>query len=316
MPEPAGAVVVLASFILDLVVRVPRRPYAGESLIATDCAMFVGGKGNNQAIAAARAGAEVLVIGRLGDDVFSPPFDAALAREGIDARWVTRDTEAGTGLAFPVIEPDGQNSIIVAPRANARTSADDVRAAETAFDGARVLLAQFEVGAEAVWAAMERAHARGMRVLLNPAPAPDAEMPLLVEMLHATDVLLPNEREAEALTGIAVADVAGAERAARALLARGCGSVVVTLGSRGALWLAGPEAEAIVLPPFAVEQVDATAAGDAFCGALAAELARGAGMPEALRRARAAGALAVTKLGAEPSLPTRAEVDALLRARP
>src|SRR5262249_3133915 len=129
MGRSEGAVVVLASFMMDLVARAPRRPRAGESLIGTDFGMFVGGKGNNQALAAARAGASVRVIGRLGEDTFAPPFLEALAREGIDVKWVLRDAEAGTGVALPLIEPDGQNSIVAIPRANLRVTPEQGREA-------------------------------------------------------------------------------------------------------------------------------------------------------------------------------------------
>jgi ribokinase len=317
MPDQSGAVVVLASFIMDMVVRAPRRPLPGESLVASDFGMFAGGKGSNQAIAAARLGAHVRVLGRLGDDIFGAPFLELLAREEIDARWVTRDAEVGTGVAFPVIEPDGQNSILVVPRANQRVTPAHISAAADAFAGAHVLLAQLEVARDAVIAAIEQAHSAGLLVLLNPAPAPEPPQAPLPDALYPlVDVLLPNEREAEVLSGIAVADAAGAERAGRALLAKGCRSVVITLGRQGALWLPEVEAAPVYLPPFAVVQVDATAAGDAFCGALAATLACGLPRDVALRRAAAAGALAVTRLGAEPSLPRAAEVDALLASRP
>lgn len=314
MEDTSGAVLVLASFIMDMVVRAPRRPRPGESLVASDFGMFAGGKGSNQAIAAARSGAAaVRVIGRIGDDLFGAPFVELLAREGIDATWVTRDAEAGTGVAFPVIEPDGQNSILLVPRANQRVTPADIAAAADAFAGARVLLAQLEVACDAVIVAIERAHAAGLTVLFNPAPAPQpSEAPLPNALYPLVDVLLPNEREAEALSGVPVMDVADAARAGRALLAKGCRSVVVTLGSRGALWLAHVAAEPVYLPPFTVAQVDSTAAGDAFCGALAAGIARGLPMHAALRRAGAAGALAATRLGAEPSLPRAAEIDALL----
>ncbi|HST87031.1 MAG TPA: ribokinase [Ktedonobacterales bacterium] len=310
MTHLGGGVVVLASFILDLVARVPRRPLPGESIVGSDFGMFAGGKGNNQAIAAARSGADVRVIGRLGEDVFAAPFVAALAREGIDARSVARDAEAGTGLAFPLIEPDGQNSIVVLPRANLALRPEHVRTAAAAFDGAAVLLAQLEVPVETAAAAAEMARDRGMRVLLNPAPAPADGLP--GHLLRLVDVLVPNEREAETLSGVAVRDAAGAERAARALIAAGCRQVVVTLGRAGAVWVAGQDQPAIWLPPFAVEQVDATGAGDAFCGVLAAGLAAGMNERVALRRASAAGALAVTRMGAEPSMPVAAAIDALL----
>jgi ribokinase len=295
---PQGAVVVLASFMMDLVARAPRRPRQGESVFGTDFGMFVGGKGCNQAIAAARLGASVRVIGRLGEDLFAPFFLGALEREGIDAAWIARDAEAGTGVAIP--------------RANWRVTEDQITEAVDAFTGAAALLTGFEIAMPAVLASLRLARARGVLTLLNPAPAPDPVPPLDDPMWRLVDVLLPNESEAESLSGVPVRDLAGAERAARVLIDAGCGSVVVTLGSQGALWLPGAGAPAVLVESFPVEQVDATAAGDAFCGALGASLAAGIAMPHALRRASAAGALAVTRLGAEPSLPRRAEVESLL----
>lgn len=307
-----GTVVVLASFMMDLVAHAPRRPRSGESLFGTEFGMFVGGKGNNQAIAAARGGAEVRILGRLGNDLFAPRFEETLDAEGISRRWVVRDAEAGTGVAMPLVEPDGQNSIVAIPRANWRVTPEQVRSAADAFAGADVLLAQFEVPLPAVYAALALARERGVYTLVNPAPVPDPPPPVPGDWLGLVDLLVPNEHEAAALSGLPVESVADAERAGRALLAGGCRSVAVTLGSRGALWLPGEERGAVHLPPFDVRQVDATAAGDAFCGTLAAALARGQAHEDALRRAVAAGALAVTKHGAAPSLPAAEEVDALL----
>jgi ribokinase len=309
---PRRGVVIVASFVLDMVAHVPRRPQTGESVLGWDFGMFAGGKGCNQAIAAARAGADVRVIGRLGADTFAEPFRSILAREGIGTRWILTDFEEGTGVAFPLVEPDGQNSIVVVPRANLRLTDEDVVAAEEAFDGASVLLVQMEVSLPAVWKAVELAHQHGLQVLFNPAPVPDPLPAFPSTLWPQIDFLLPNEREVEALTGIAAREVPDVERAARELVQRGCRSVVVTMGSRGALWVSDGVRPAVPLPPFTVRQVDATAAGDAFCGVLAASLATGQDPLLALRRASAAGALATTKLGAEPSLPTSAEIEGLL----
>jgi ribokinase len=312
---PDSGVVIIASFVLDMVAHVPRRPQTGESVIGWDFGMFVGGKGCNQAIAAARAGADVRVIGRLGADAFADQFRVVLAREGIGTRWVLTDEKEGTGIAFPLIEPDGQNSIVIVPRANRRLTGADIRAAAGAFDGASVLLVQMEVGLPAVWEAIELAHERGLRVIFNPAPVPDPLPDFPPSIWPQIDFLLPNESEVGAMTGlVASSEIADVERAGRALVARGCRSVIVTLGSRGALWIPSADEPATLLTPFTVRQVDATAAGDAFCGALAAELAKGLPVSDSLRRASAAGALATTKLGAEPSLPTAKEIDAFLES--
>ncbi len=309
MSQPSsGRVTVIASFMADLVVRAPRRPLAGETLIGTEFNIFVGGKGNNQAIAAARCGGQVSIIGRVGDDVFAQPTLDTLAANGIDSAYVTRDPEAGTGTAMIIVDPSGQNSIIITPRANLRVSPADLEAARAAFEGAATVLAQLEIPIPTVLAAARLAHAAGARFLLNPAPAPSEPLP--EELLRLTDIIIPNEVEAEQLTGIPTGNLEGATRAAQALLEHGPQDVVLTLGERGALWVNRSHSERF--PAIPVQQVDSTAAGDAFCGALAAALAQGQPMPAALRWAGAAGALAVTKMGATPSLPTRAEVEKLL----
>ena len=303
-----GRVTVIGSFMTDLVVRAPRRPLAGESLIGSDFGIFVGGKGNNQAIAAARCGAEVAIIGRIGDDLFAQPVLDTLAANGITSDYVTRDPEVGTGTAMIIVEPGGQNSIIVTPRANLRLMPKHIEVAREAFRGAAIVLAQLEVHILTVLAAARLAREVGARFLFNPAPAPTEALP--EELLRLTSIIAPNEVEAQQLTGIPTSDHEGAVQAARALLERGPEDVILTLGARGALWVNHTHTE--MIPSFPVQQVDATAAGDAFCGALAAALAEGLAMPTALRWASAAGALAVTKLGASPSLPTRAEVEALV----
>jgi ribokinase len=305
---PIGRVTVIGSFMTDLVVRAPRRPLAGESLVGSDFGIFVGGKGNNQAIAAARCGAEVAIIGRIGDDIFAPPLLDTLAANGIASDYVTRDPDAGTGTAMIVIEPGGQNSIVVTPRANLRLMPEHIEAAHEAFTGAAIVLAQLEVPIPTVLAGARLAREAGARFLFNPAPAPTEALP--EELLRLTSIIAPNEIEAQQLTGISTGDHADAVRAAQALLERGPEDVILTLGARGALWVNHQHTE--IIPSYPVQQVDATAAGDAFCGALAAALARGLPMQTALRWASAAGALAVTKLGAAPSLPTRAEVEGLL----
>lgn len=308
-PQPAsGRVTVIGSFMTDLVVRVPRRPVAGETLIGTDFGMFVGGKGNNQAIAAARCGAQVTIIGRVGDDIFAQPLFATLAENNIASQHVTRDPQAGTGTAMIVVDPSGQNSIVITPRANLRLTPEHLQEAREAFTGAKIVMAQLEIALETALTGARLAREAGARFLLNPAPAP--REPLPEEVLRLTSIIVPNEVEAEQLTGISTADSDGALRAARRLLELGPQDVILTLGARGALWV--NQQQTRHLPAIPVTQVDATAAGDAFCGALAAALALGLPMEQALRWANAAGALAVTRLGASPSLPTRAEVEQLV----
>ena len=298
----AARIAVVGSFVTDLVFRAPRRPERGETLIGHRLDVFEGGKGFNQAVAAARAGAEVVMIGRMGNDEFGARFLAALERENIDATHVVRDEHNATGVASPLVEDSGHNSIVLVPRANAALSAADVERARAAISAADVLLLQLEVPMAASLLAAEIARQAGRSVVLNPAPALAGSDALIA----AAHVVVPNELEAASLT-----DCASAREAARTLLERGVPVVVVTLGERGSLLLDASGERA--LPAHAVDVVDTTAAGDAFCGALAVALAEGAPASDAVAFANAAGALAVTRLGAEPSMPKRAAIEELLR---
>jgi ribokinase len=299
-------VAVVGSFNMDLVFSAARRPETGETLSGTAFGMFVGGKGANQAVAAARAGARVQMIGRLGTDSFGTQIAAALEQEGIDLRHTVRDAVEGTGVAGIVVEEDGANSIVVVPRANGKLSPRDVQKARGAIAGAGVLLLQLEVPLEACEAAAKAAKSGGATVVLNPAPARD----LPPSLLKLVDVLTPNEPETQQLTGLPASTREEAEHAARALQDKGAGAVVLTLGERGALVVDASGATAVA--PFPVRVVDTTAAGDAFCGALAVALAEGKSLREAARYACAAGALACTVLGAGPSLPSRRDIEALM----
>jgi ribokinase len=291
---------------MDLVVRVGRLPAAGETLLGDAFFTAPGGKGANQAVAAARLGAPTRMVGRVGGDVFGAALRAGLAADGVDVAGVLVDAGAASGVALIQVDHAGENTIVVAPGANAALGAPDLARLETALEGARVLLLQLEVPLDAVLAAARLARARGVTVLLDPAPARD----LPDELCALADLITPNEHEAAALVGFEVRDQEQAGRAGRALLARGAGAAVVKLGARGACWC-GPGGEQ-VLPPFPVAAVDTVAAGDAFNGGLAAALSEGRPMPEALRWGLAAGALAVTRAGAQPALPRRAELLALL----
>jgi ribokinase len=296
------SVCVVGSFMADLVMRVARRPRAGETVQAEEFGMFLGGKGFNQAVAARRLGARVAIIGRVGADEFGARFLDALAREGIDADGVIRDPDQGTGIATPVVDAAGANSIIIAPRANLRLRPADVAAHAERIAGCDVLLLQLEVPAEASIAAARIAHAAGRRVVLNPAPV----MAFPDELLRLADVITPNEVEATALTGEAVTGPEAALRAAERLLARGARAAVVTLGAAGCVVAAGTTR--VHLPAFPVDAVDTTAAGDAFTAALAVRLAETDDLWEAARWGNAAGACAVRRFGAEPSLPPRTAV--------
>jgi ribokinase len=299
-------VAVAGSLNMDLVVRAPRIPQPGETIIGSDFRNVPGGKGANQAVAAARLGAEVSMVGRVGHDTFAESLLENLAADGVDHAYVTRDPKAATGVALIVVDDTGENSIVVASGANARFSPADVDLAEEALVNADVLLLQLESPLETVRRAAELARAHGAKVLLNPAPARD----LPDGLLSLVDVLIPNETEAALLTDRSVRSEEHARGAAEALLASGVETVIVTLGEQGALL--AREGTFTLVPAFQVEAVDTTAAGDAFVGGFAIALAEGRPLQEAVRWGNAAGALAATKMGAQPSLPTREALERLL----
>jgi ribokinase len=318
-----GTVIVLASTITDLVARAPRLPLPGEAVIGDDFATFLGGKGFNQAVAAARLGASVHLIGRVGADTFGDAFSAALSNEGIDNSHLTRDPTTGTGTACVMIGTDtGQNAIIVLPRANLALTAEMVEqeiqsllAQSTIQADTNIFMAQCEMRMATVAAGLRFAHSAGMITIFNAAPVP--REPLPDDLFTCVDILVVNESEAAGLTETTVDTPHGARRAATRLLAKGVKHIIITLGAQGCVWSTNGDSEGQIshrwIRTIPVTQVDATAAGDAFCGALAAKLAEGINIPEALRWASAAGAVAVTRLGALPSLPTTAEVKALLQ---
>lgn len=312
-------VVVAGSANTDFVVRVPQIPAAGETVLGDNFFTAHGGKGANQAVAAARLGAEVTLIARLGPDELGETSLEAYRQEGINTTYVSRDPWEPSGVALIMVSQAGENIIAVAPGANARLSPADIKAAEIAIREADCLLLQLEVPLETVEAALRLARQHGVRTILNPAPA----APLSPELLNLVDVLTPNESEARRLlapesgsipAGSESGEVTGEWLASRLLSRSGARSLVITLGSKGAL-VASPESIETV-PAFPVNAVDTTAAGDAFNGALAARLAEGAALQEAVRFANAAGALAATIEGAQPSLPERARLEAFLASVP
>jgi len=295
---------------MDLVVQTPALPLPGQTLLGGPFATFPGGKGANQAVAAARAGARVVMVGCVGDDSYGPILRQGLDAEGIDTRHVTTRHDTTSGVALIAVAPDGQNTIIVAPGANAALAVEGIDQAAEAIRSSDALLLQLEVPLPAIVRAAEIAREAGTIVVLNPAPA----QPLPQDVLAAADFVVPNETEAAALTGITPHDWSTAETAAHALLGGRQGSAVITLGSRGALLLHAGTASR--QPAFKVDAVDATAAGDAFLGAFAVALAEGKVPQEALRWGAAAGALAAATSGAQPSLPRREALERFLAANP
>lgn len=303
-------IVVVGSANTDLVVRCGHIPRPGETVLGGELLQAQGGKGANQAVAAARLGAAVTFVARLGDDPFGAAARAGYARDGIDTTHCLADPSAPSGVALILVDGAGENAIAVASGANARLSVADVDRAAAAIRGADLLLLQLEVPLATVTHAARLASAAGVPVLLDPAPVPDGGIP--DELAALVTVLKPNESEAARLTGAATGDVTSAAGAARLLLARGPRLVVVTCGAAGAV--VADRDGVVAVPAFAVTAVDTTAAGDAFTAALAVGLAERLPPVEAARRAAAAGALAATRRGAQPSLPTRAEQEAFLAA--
>jgi ribokinase len=299
-------VCVVGSSNVDLTFRTARLPRPGETLAAQAFDLSFGGKGANQAVTAARLGAGVAMVGRVGGDVFGEQLLRNYREQGVDTTHVRVDAARPSGIAAIVVDDQARNCILVVAGANGGLTPDDVRAAAGVVTAADVLLCQLEVPLEATLEALRLARAAGVRTVLNPAPA--AALP--DELLRLTDLCVPNEVEAEALTGRGVATVPEAEAAARALLGRGAGAVVVTLGRSGAL-LAGRQGVEH-FPAVEVEAVDTTGAGDAFIGSLAVFLAEGVGPGDAVRRANAVAALSVTRPGTQTSLPRREEAESFL----
>ncbi len=296
-------VVVVGSANLDLVVEVETIPLVGETVMGGDLRRIPGGKGANQAVAAARLGRRVAMVGRLGADEGGTILRAALEADGVDTSHLLTTADTPNGVALIAVGADGDNSIVVSPGANGRVSADDVDAAAALVDTAQVTLLQLEVPLDAVVAAAARSTGT---VILNPAPAPAEGLPMA--LLADVDVLVPNQTELATLAGHdgAVDRTVAAELAAR-LPSR---AVVVTLGAEGALVIVDGESTHVPAP--VVTPVDTTAAGDSFCGALADAIVRGADLVEATRWAVRVGAATTQRPGAQPSLPTPAEVDELL----
>jgi ribokinase len=301
--------VVVGSCIVDFCVRVARLPGRGETVLADGVTRSLGGKGANQATALRRLGGEVAIVACVGADDFGAAFLDGFRREGIETGFVHRDESAPTGVAFPMVLPGGGNAIVAAPAASMRLPVEAVAAAAARIRAATALLLQLEVPAAAAAAAMALAREAGVPVFLNPAPY-GADAPRLAA---GADVLIPNEVEAEALTGISIRTPEDALRSAERLRALGPEVVAVTLGERGAA-LSGPGIRRFA-PAYRVEAVDSTGAGDAFCAGLVDARSRGAGWAEALDFACACGALACRGPGAIPWLPTAAEARSLAASR-
>jgi len=304
---PAPSIVVVGSSNTDMIIKLDRIPRPGETILGGEFVTAAGGKGANQAVGAARAGGKVAFVARVGQDMFGDQAVTGFKRDSINVSYVVRDPVAPSGVALIFVAKDGENSIAVAGGANGRLSPADVKKARQAFARATAVIMQLETPLETVHATAELAAKTGIRVILNPAPArllPD-------KLLKLVSILTPNETEAELLTGIKVSNTSAAARAADKLLSRGVKTVILTLGAAGA-FVADAKTRQLV-PGFKVKPVDTTAAGDIFNGALVVALGEGRKLAEAVRFANAAAAISVTRMGAQPSAPTRKEIDRFLR---
>jgi ribokinase len=302
-------IVVVGSLNMDLVVHVPRFPSAGETVGASDLQMIPGGKGANQAAAASRLGAKVAMVGRVGRDGFGDTLIRELGQIAVETVHIGRDEAASTGVALITVDPLGQNEIVVVPGANARLEASHVDAAEQSLTAAQILIVQLETPMATVAHALALAARHHLITMLNAAPAKS----LSPDLLRAVGYLIVNESECQLLSGLEIVDPKSACKAARHLLEQGPGAVVVTLGARGAL-LVDDRGEVGFEAPV-VPVVDSTAAGDAFIGGLALPLLEGTDPRQALPYAICAGSLAVTKDGAQSSLPSASEVKTLCESK-
>ena len=311
-------ILVVGSLNADLVVRAPHFPQPGETISGGDLQIIPGGKGANQAVASARQDTSVAMVGRVGNDSFGPELINNLKQNNVDTAYVQIDPQSATGTAIIVVDANGQNSIVLSPGGNGKVSPADVR--NVSFSDHKLLLLQLEIPIESVISAAQRAKESGLRVLLNPAPAyslPD-------ELIALPDFILPNETELSLLTYQPVSDVSSVEKAAKVLIERGAQTVIVTLGANGALIVTGTQV--IHVDTYKVDVVDTTAAGDAFIGGFAAKLLesdsilsnaqeQALALQNAVRYGCACGALATTKFGAQPSLPTREDVEGFMSLR-
>jgi ribokinase len=301
-------IVVVGSINMDLMLRCTRLPQPGETVLGTDFRTEPGGKGANQAVAAARLGAQVALVGCVGDDDFGARAIAGLRAEGVGLAHLSVIEGCATGVAMVQVDEYGQNSIVLGPGANHAFTAAHVDSAARLIAEAGLLICQLETPLPAVQRAIEIAHAAGVPVLLNPAPA----QPLPASMLRQIDLLVPNESEASALSGIPVRGQAGAAEAATALVRAGCGAVLVTLGPEGVVLLDGQGRHHH--PAHAVCALDTTGAGDTFIGALAAASVEGQDLRSAIDFAQRAAAFSVQRRGAQASMPTRGDLRTTLGA--
>ncbi len=300
-------IVVVGSSNTDMVIKTKHLPLPGETVLGGNFLMNAGGKGANQAVAAAQLNGEVVFIAKVGNDLFGKTAREGFEKEGINTEFVFTDEAHASGIALITVDEKGENCIAVASGANAALDIDDINKAISAIEEAAIILLQLETPLATVEQVIQIAFEKGKKVILNPAPA----LPLPGDIYKHLFLITPNEKEASMLSGIDVCDKDSALKAAQYFIERGTQHVIITLGKEGALFY--DNNNAIIIPSPAVEAVDSTAAGDVFNGALAVALAEGKEIREAIRFANATAALSVTKLGAQSSAPSRNEVDMFLQ---
>ena len=306
-PNTAPNIVALGGMNMALIGTATRLPHPGETLRGDRFYTAPGGKGATQAVAAARLGANVKMVGRVGKDIFGPRLLDALKNDGIDVTGVAEDPDHPSGVGMIILNAERQNHVLAIYGANLQCNEDQLAAVETALEWADVLLLQMELPFTLSMAAARAAKARGVTTMLDPAPASD--IPL--EAFHDLDIITPNQTEAEYHTGIRVDDIPSAQAAVEALMERGVGTAIVKMAEQGVYWAS--QEDSGYMPAYEVEVVDTISAGDAFSGALAVALGEGRSMEESIRYGAAAGALAVTKRGVQTAMPSRTEVDSLFQ---
>ncbi len=295
-------ILVIGSFMMDVIVRTPRAPQNGETIIGKNFSQLPGGKGANQAVAAARLGGKVIMAGKVGTDEFGKRALSTLQKENVDIQYMQQDRKHPTGIGFITLEENGNNRIIVVPGANMNFNVHDLDTIKSLIRNAEIIVLQLEMDLEMIEQAVSYAASFEVPVILNPAPA----QYLSDSVLRKITYLTPNETEAEILTGVKINSLQDAEEAGRILIEKGVKNVIITLAEKGSLIVT--EKEICHIPGYHVDLVDSVAAGDSFNGALAVGITEGKPLQEVVKFANAVGALTVTKEGAIPSLPSYDDV--------
>ncbi len=303
-------IVVLGSINMDLVIRTPRHPNIGETIKGNHFQMIPGGKGANQAVAIGRQGVSPMFIGCVGNDGFGKELFELLKKERIDTTNIRILEEESTGVASIQVDDQSRNTIVISPGANEKISPKQIDQASKAIERGDFLICQLETNFDAVQQAIHIAHRHNTKIILNPAPFRD----LPGELMQKIDFLIPNEIEASMLTGFEIKDLKTAESSAKHLLNRGVKNVLLTMGRQGVV--VAESDQAFHEPAYTVQPLDTTAAGDTFVGAFAVNLLKGLCLRESVKRAQAAAAISVTRLGAQPSIPSAEEIDSFMNCHP